>query len=126
MKIANCKCGSVPEMGHAENFYGSVSVYWYYCEEKETCGICGPSRKMPEEALAAWNELIDKAAEPAAGSARKIVQISTTDKGATVFCDDSAIFTFSPSKWRWIQLPPLPGGADNPLPQPAEIKGSVE
>ena len=133
MKIANCKCGSVPEMGHAENFHGDVSFYWHYCEGETDCGICGPSRKTPEEALAAWNELIGQPAEPAAGSVRVTAYaiISTSgdwaingwrggerDKITNVLFDMISDFGENTTVH--------PVTFDIPLPQPAEIKGSVE
>lgn len=125
MKIANCKCGSVPEMGHAENFHGDVSFYWHYCEGETPCGIAGPARKTPEKALAAWNELMGQQGEPAAGSARKIVhfqycaEAEFTLAGLYLLYDDGSMW------WR------CPGGGEPTpinyiLPQPAEIKGSVE
>ena len=124
VEIAKCRmCGGNPRAKIVRK--EAVRPYYLSCTNLD-CGVDGPMRPTPAEAIAAWEELMAPAApEPAAGTVRVPVQVayaaSSMGSWPFVLASDGTMWGMPngmSEKGVWSPIPPLP--------QPVEIPGTVE
>ena len=120
VEIAKCRmCGGNPRAKIVRK--EAVRPHYLNCTNLD-CGVDGPMRPTEAEAIRAWNALMSPAPEPAAGTRRVPVQVVVDAQGdLCALANDGTLWLRGSDgkKFVWTQLLPH-------LPQPTEIRGTVE